>query len=67
VNEIDDTRIEEPTDVLGADHEHEHLRVGPAHVRGVDDFETGRTFGHENPGVVEEVGDAAQRLKSVTG
>ena len=30
---------------------------------GRTDFEQGRTFGHENLGVVEEVGDAVQRLK----
>ena len=63
VGEVDDARIEESTDAL--------VRITSTNICGSDlhmyegrtDFEQGRTFGHENLGVVEEVGDAVQRLK----
>jgi glutathione-independent formaldehyde dehydrogenase len=63
VKEIDDPRIEQPTDAL--------VRITSTNICGSDlhmyegrtDFETGRTFGHENLGVIEEVGDAVQHLK----
>jgi glutathione-independent formaldehyde dehydrogenase len=63
VAEVDDARIEEPTDAL--------VRITSTNICGSDlhmyegrtDFEQGRAFGHENLGVVEEVGDSVQRLK----
>ena len=63
VSDVDDARIEQPTDAL--------VRITTTNICGSDlhmyegrtDFETGRTFGHENLGVVEEVGDAVQKLK----
>jgi glutathione-independent formaldehyde dehydrogenase len=63
VSNVDDAAIEEPTDAL--------VRITSTNICGSDlhmyegrtDFETGRAFGHENLGVVEEVGDAVQRLK----
>lgn len=63
VKNVDDARIEQPTDVL--------VRITTTNICGSDlhmyegrtDFETGRVFGHENLGQVVEVGDAVQRLK----
>jgi threonine dehydrogenase-like Zn-dependent dehydrogenase len=63
VQQIDDPRIEQPTDAL--------VRVTTTNICGSDlhmyegrtDFEQGRVFGHENLGEVVEVGDAVQRLR----
>ena len=63
VKEVDDPRIEAPTDAL--------VRITSTNICGSDlhmyegrtDFEAGRTFGHENLGEVVEVGDAVQKLK----
>jgi threonine dehydrogenase-like Zn-dependent dehydrogenase len=63
VQQIDDPRIERATDAL--------VRITTTNICGSDlhmyegrtDFETGRTFGHENLGQVVEVGDAVERLK----
>ena len=41
---------------LDPDHHDEHLRLGPAHVRGPHRVEEGKVLGHENMGIVEEVG-----------
>lgn len=63
VSEVEDPRIEQPTDAL--------VRITTTNICGSDlhmyegrtDFETGRVFGHENLGVVEEVGDAVEKVK----
>ena len=57
VKDVPDAKIERPTDVL--------VRITTTNICGSDlhmyegrtDFETGRTFGHENLGEVVEVGD----------
>ncbi|TFD28519.1 alcohol dehydrogenase catalytic domain-containing protein, partial [Cryobacterium lyxosi] len=56
VEEVPDAKIERPTDVL--------VRITATNICGSDlhmyegrtNFETGRTFGHENMGEVIEVG-----------
>src|SRR3712207_8559251 len=61
VKDVPDARIERPTDVL--------VRITSANICGSDlhmyegrtDFETGRSFGHENLGQVIEVGDEIGR------
>jgi glutathione-independent formaldehyde dehydrogenase len=63
VNDVQDARIERPTDVL--------VRITTTNICGSDlhmyegrtDFETGRWFGHENLGQVIEVGDAVDKVK----
>jgi glutathione-independent formaldehyde dehydrogenase len=63
VTEVPDARIERPTDVL--------VRITSANICGSDlhmyegrtDFETGRWFGHENLGIVVEVGDAVASIE----
>jgi len=63
VSNVDDARIEQPTDAL--------VRITATNICGSDlhmyegrtDFEQGRTFGHENLGEVVEVGDAVQKIK----
>lgn len=63
VSQIDDSRIEQPTDAV--------VRITTTNICGSDlhmyegrtDFEQGRVFGHENLGQVVEVGDAVQRLQ----
>ncbi|MBV9415831.1 MAG: glutathione-independent formaldehyde dehydrogenase [Solirubrobacterales bacterium] len=63
VQDVDDARIEQPTDVI--------VRITTTNICGSDlhmyegrtDFETGRVFGHENLGQIVETGDAVQRLK----
>ena len=63
VSDIDDPRIEHPADVI--------VQITSTNICGSDlhmyegrtDFETGRVFGHENLGVVTEVGDAVEKLK----
>jgi threonine dehydrogenase-like Zn-dependent dehydrogenase len=63
VTDVEDPRIEQPTDAL--------VQITSTNICGSDlhmyegrtDFEQGRVFGHENLGVVTEVGDAVQKLK----
>lgn len=63
VQDVDDARIEQPTDVI--------VRITTTNICGSDlhmyegrtDFESGGVFGHENLGQVVETGDAVQRLK----
>ena len=63
VKQIDDPRIEQPTDAL--------VRITTTNICGSDlhmyegrtDFEQGRVFGHENLGQVVEVGEGVQRLQ----
>ena len=63
VDEIPDAKIERPTDVL--------VKITATNICGSDlhmyegrtDFETGRTFGHENMGQVVEVGDGVDKVK----
>lgn len=63
VNDVTDAKIERPTDVL--------VRITATNICGSDlhmyegrtDFETGRTFGHENMGEVIEVGDGVDKVK----
>jgi len=63
VVDVPDARIEAPTDAV--------VRITTTNICGSDlhmyegrtDIETGRTFGHENMGVVEEVGSGVTRLK----
>src|SRR5438094_633650 len=63
VNDVPDARIERPTDVL--------VQITTTNICGSDlhmyegrtDFETGRWFGHENMGVVIEVGDGVDKVK----
>lgn len=64
VEEVPDARIERPTDVL--------VRVTSTNICGSDlhmyegrtTMETGRTLGHENLGVVVEVGSGVDRVKT---
>jgi glutathione-independent formaldehyde dehydrogenase len=63
VDEISDAKIERPTDVL--------VKITATNICGSDlhmyegrtDFETGRTFGHENMGQVVEVGAGVDKVK----
>ena len=63
VKQIDDPRIEQPTDAL--------VKITTTNICGSDlhmyegrtDFEQGRVFGHENLGQVVEVGEGVQRLQ----
>jgi len=63
VEEVEDPRIEAPTDVI--------VRITTTCICGSDlhmyegrtDAEPGIVFGHENQGIVEEVGDAVVRVK----
>jgi glutathione-independent formaldehyde dehydrogenase len=63
VKEMPDAKIEQPSDVL--------IRITTTNICGSDlhmyegrtDMETGRILGHENLGVVIEVGPAVQRIK----
>jgi glutathione-independent formaldehyde dehydrogenase len=63
VKQVDDPRIEQPTDAL--------VRITTTNICGSDlhmyegrtDFEQGRVFGHENLGQVVEVGRGVQRLQ----
>lgn len=63
VSDVDDPRIEQPTDVI--------VRITTTAICGSDlhmyegrtDAEAGTVFGHENMGVVEEVGDGVTSLR----
>ena len=63
VEDVPDAKIERPTDVL--------VKITATNICGSDlhmyegrtDFETGRTFGHENMGQVIEVGDGVDKVK----
>ena len=63
VTDVPDARIESPTDVI--------VRITSANICGSDlhmyegrtDVEQGKTLGHENMGIVEEVGSGITRLK----
>lgn len=63
VQEVDDARIEQPTDVL--------LRITSSGICGSDlhmyegrtQMEKGQVLGHENMGVIAEVGEAVKSLK----
>ncbi|MDH6238496.1 glutathione-independent formaldehyde dehydrogenase [Cryobacterium sp. CG_9.6] len=63
VEEVPDATIERPTDVL--------VRITATNICGSDlhmyegrtNFETGRTFGHENMGEVIEVGNGVDKVK----
>jgi glutathione-independent formaldehyde dehydrogenase len=63
VAQVDDPRIEQPTDAL--------VKITTTNICGSDlhmyegrtDFEQGRVFGHENLGQVVEVGEGVQRLQ----
>ena len=63
VSNVDDARIEKPTDVV--------IRITTTNICGSDlhmyegrtSFETGSVFGHENLGVVVEVGAGVDRVK----
>jgi glutathione-independent formaldehyde dehydrogenase len=63
VKQVDDPRIEQPTDAL--------VKITTTNICGSDlhmyegrtDFEQGRVFGHENLGQVVEVGEGVSRLK----
>jgi glutathione-independent formaldehyde dehydrogenase len=63
VRQVDDPRIEQPTDAL--------VKITTTNICGSDlhmyegrtDFEQGRVFGHENLGQVVEVGKGVQRLQ----
>lgn len=63
VRDIDDPRIEQPTDAL--------VRITTTNICGSDlhmyegrtDFEQGRVFGHENLGQVIEVGEGVHRVQ----
>jgi len=63
VTDVPDARIEAPTDVI--------VRITSANICGSDlhmyegrtDVEQGKTLGHENMGIVEEVGSGITRLK----
>lgn len=64
IEEVDDPRIEQPTDVI--------VRITTTNICGSDlhmyegrtDVETGKTLGHENLGEVLEVGDAVSQVKA---
>jgi threonine dehydrogenase-like Zn-dependent dehydrogenase len=63
VEDVPDPKIERPTDAI--------VKITSTNICGSDlhmyegrtDFEQGRIFGHENLGVVQEVGPAVERLK----
>jgi len=63
VEEVPDAKIERPTDVL--------VRITATNICGSDlhmyegrtNFETGRTFGHENMGEVIEAGNGVDKVK----
>jgi glutathione-independent formaldehyde dehydrogenase len=63
VKDVPDAKIERPTDIL--------VKVTTTNICGSDlhmyegrtDFETGRTFGHENMGEVVEIGDGVDKVK----
>ena len=63
VKQVPDARIERPTDVL--------VRITSANICGSDlhmyegrtDFESGRSFGHENLGQVIEVGGGVDKVQ----
>ena len=63
VEEVPDATIERPTDVL--------VRITATNICGSDlhmyegrtNFETGRTFGHENMGEVIEIGNGVDKVK----
>jgi glutathione-independent formaldehyde dehydrogenase len=63
VENVPDAKIERPTDAI--------VKITTTNICGSDlhmyegrtDFEQGRVFGHENLGVVQEVGPAVERLK----
>ena len=63
VENVPDPKIERPTDAI--------VKITSTNICGSDlhmyegrtDFEQGRTFGHENLGVVTEVGPAVDNLK----
>ncbi|GAB3529490.1 glutathione-independent formaldehyde dehydrogenase [Arthrobacter monumenti] len=63
VEDVPDAKIERPTDVL--------VKITATNICGSDlhmyegrtDFESGRTFGHENMGQVIEVGDGVDKVK----
>ncbi|MBN9107397.1 MAG: glutathione-independent formaldehyde dehydrogenase [Pseudonocardia sp.] len=63
VDDVPDARIEQPTDAL--------VRITITNICGSDlhmyegrtDVEQGKVLGHENMGIVEEVGDAVGRVK----
>lgn len=63
VENVPDPKIERPTDAI--------VKITSTNICGSDlhmyegrtDFEQGRVFGHENLGVVQEVGPAVERLK----
>ncbi len=63
VKQVPDARIEKATDVLG--------KITTSNICGSDlhmyegrtDFEPGKIFGHENLGVVIEIGSAVERIK----
>lgn len=63
VDEVEDAKIETPTDIL--------VKVTATNICGSDlhmyegrtDFETGRAFGHENLGEVIEVGAGVDKVK----
>ncbi|MGZ6141193.1 MAG: alcohol dehydrogenase catalytic domain-containing protein, partial [Myxococcaceae bacterium] len=63
VQAVEDARIEEPTDIV--------LRITSSGICGSDlhmyegraEMEEGQVLGHENMGVVDQVGDAVKALK----
>ena len=63
VEEVDDAKIQDPTDVI--------VRITSTAICGSDlhmyegrtDAEPGITFGHENMGIVEEVGSGVTTVK----
>ena len=63
VEDVPDPKIERPTDAI--------VKITTTNICGSDlhmyegrtDFEQGSIFGHENLGVVQEVGPAVERLK----
>ena len=63
VDEVDDPKIEHPLDAV--------IRITSANICGSDlhpyegrvEFESGMVLGHENMGIVEEVGSAVNRIK----
>jgi len=63
VEEVDDPEIEHPLDAV--------IRITSANICGSDlhpyegrvDFDSGMVLGHENMGIVEEVGSAVDRIK----
>lgn len=63
VDEVPDPKIEQPLDAI--------IRVTTANICGSDlhpyegraEFDSGMVFGHENMGVVEQVGPGVERIK----